>query len=129
MTNRENLKKQASEASQATVAIAPEKTNKPVLYIVKSVISSEYVNQFDEWYHKKHIPEFIKLSGCKTGRRFKTILPEDKFVYMAIYEFPDMDSFLNYQNSEAKQYLIKDFKENFGEKAELRSSAWEQIYP
>jgi hypothetical protein len=48
---------------------------------------------------------------------------------MAIYEFPDMDSFLNYQNSEAKQYLIKDFKENFGEKAELRSSAWEQIYP
>ena len=110
-------------------ASAPEKTNKPVLYIVKSVISIEDVNSFDEWYHKKHIPEFIKLSGCKTGRRFKTILPEDKFVYMAIYEFTDMDSFLNYQNSEAKQYLIRDFKVNFGEKAELRSSAWEQIYP
>jgi hypothetical protein len=110
--------------------VAQEKpTPEPVLYIVKSVVSSEYVNQFDEWYHKKHIPEFIKLSGCKAARRFKTILPEDKFMFMAIYEFPDKESFLKYQNSEAKKYLVKDFMDHFGEKAELKSSAWEQIYP
>lgn len=102
---------------------------RPVLYIVKSVISSEHANQFDEWYHKKHIPELMERSGCKTARRFKATQAEDKFTYMAIYEFSDMESFLNYQNSKAKQELVKDFKENFGEKAELRPSVWEQIYP
>ena len=106
-----------------------EKAKEPVLYIVKSVVSAEYASQFDEWYHKKHIPEFIKLSRCKTGRRFKTILPEDKFMYMAVYEFPDQETFLKYQNSEAKKYLVKDFTDHFGTKAEVRASAWEQIYP
>ena len=108
---------------------APEKAKEPVLYIVKSVVSAECISQFDEWYHKKHIPEFIKLSGCRTGRRYKTILPEDKFVYMAVYEFPDKETFLKYQNSEGKKYLVKDFTDHFGAKAEVRPSAWEQIFP
>lgn len=108
---------------------APEKSKQPVLLIIKSVVPSEYVNQFDEWYHKKHIPEAIKLMGCKTARRFKATLPEDKFLYMVVYEFPDTESFLKYQNSDARKYLVNDFKENWGQKAELKSSAWEQIYP
>jgi hypothetical protein len=119
------------------VALVPEvmaqqasgKPQEAVLYIVKSVVSSEYVNQFDEWYHKKHIPEFIKVSGCKTGRRFKTILPEDKYMYMAIYEFSDKETFLKYQSSEGKKVLLKDFSDNFAGKAELKASAWEQIFP
>ena len=108
---------------------ASGKPQEAVLYIVKSVVSSEYVNQFDEWYHKKHIPEFIKVSGCKTGRRFKTILPEDKYMYMAIYEFSDKETFLKYQSSEGKKVLLKDFSDNFAGKAELKASAWEQIFP
>jgi antibiotic biosynthesis monooxygenase (ABM) superfamily enzyme len=103
--------------------------NKPVLYIVKSVISSEHVNEFDDWYHRRHIPEVIQRSGCKTARRFKATQAEDKFMYMAIYEFSDMESFLNYQSSKARQELIGDFKKNLGEKAELRTSVWEQVYP
>ena len=102
---------------------------KSVLYIVKSVISSEHVNAFDEWYHKKHIPEFIKCSGCEEPVNLKLIQSEDKFLYMTIYEFRDRETFLKYQNSKGKQELVKDFKENFGERAELRSSIWEQVYP
>jgi hypothetical protein len=115
--------------SEVMAQPAPEKPKEAVLYIVKSVVSSEYVNQFDEWYHKKHIPEFIKVSGCKTGRRFKTILPEDKYMYMAIYEFSDKETFLKYQSSEGKKVLLKDFSDNFAGKAELKASAWEQIFP
>lgn len=102
---------------------------KPILYIVKSVVSSESNNKFNEWYHNKHIPEIIKRSGCKTARRFKAIQSEDKYIYMAIYEFIDMETFLDYQNSKAKQELVMDFEQNFGDKAQLRTSVWEQIYP
>jgi antibiotic biosynthesis monooxygenase (ABM) superfamily enzyme len=111
------------------LAQGKEATKVPVVYIVKSVVAADYVTQFDEWYHKKHIPEFIKLSGCNTGRRYKATIQEDKFMYMAVYEFPDAQTFQKYQNSEDKKYLIKDFKDRFGDKAELRASAWEQIYP
>lgn len=103
--------------------------NKSVLYIVKSVVSGENVNEFDEWYHNKHIPEIVACSGCKMARRFKAIQQEDKFVYMAVYEFTDMEVFSKYQNSKARQELIKDFETNFGDRVELSRSVWEQIYP
>jgi antibiotic biosynthesis monooxygenase (ABM) superfamily enzyme len=102
---------------------------KPVFYIVKSVVSPEHSAEFDEWYHQKHIPEIMARSGCKGARRFRAITPEDKFMYMAVYEFADMESFQKYQGSECKKALVADFVEHFGDKAELRSSSWEQIHP
>ncbi len=103
--------------------------SKTVLYIVKSVIAAEYAAEFNDWYHKKHIPELVKLSGCEKGRRFKAVEGEGKYLYMAIYEFKDQASFLAYQSSEAKKYLVGDFKKLFGDKAEIEGEVWEQIYP
>ena len=100
-----------------------------VLYIVKSTVASEHAADFNRWYHQKHIPELVKLSGCEKGRRFTAIEGEDKYLYMAVYEFQDMASFLKYQASEAKKYLVGDFKKLFGDKAELKGEVWEQIYP
>ena len=102
---------------------------KPVLYMVKSVISEEHVEEFDKWYHEKHIPELIERSGCSSARRFKAVEAEDQFIYVAVYEFKNMETFQSYQNSEAKQYLVGDFRDNFGDRAELKTSVWEQIHP
>ena len=103
--------------------------NKTVLYIVKSVVAAEYASEFNNWYHQKHIPELVKLSGCERGRRFKAIEGEEKYLYLAVYEFKDRASFLAYQSSEEKKYLVGDFKKLFGDKAELKGEVWEQIYP
>ena len=103
--------------------------SKPVQYIVKSVISVEHVAEFDKWYHEKHIPELTEMSGCSSARRFKAVEAEDKFIYMAVYEFKDMETFQRYQQSDAKQYLVGDFREKFGDRAELKTSVWEQIHP
>jgi hypothetical protein len=100
-----------------------------VLYIVKSVIPNEHVREFDEWYHKKHIPEFIARSGCERARRFKAVQSDDQFEYMAIYEFSNRETFLKYQQSEAKKELVGDFIKTFSDRAELRTSIWEQVYP
>lgn len=103
--------------------------DKTVLYIVKSAVAAKHASEFNNWYHQKHIPELVKLSGCERGRRFKVIEGEDKYIYMAVYEFRDMASFLKYQGSEGKKYLVEDFKKLFGDKAELKGEVWGQIYP
>lgn len=103
--------------------------DKPVLYMVKSAVAAEHASEFNRWYHQKHIPELVKLSGCERGRRFKAIEGEEKYLYMAVYEFKDKASFLKYQASEAKKYLVGDFKKLFGNQAELKGEVWEQIYP
>jgi len=102
---------------------------KMVLYIVKSVIEKKHTEAFNRWYHEKHIPEFLELSGCRSGRRFEVIEGEDKYTFMAVYEFEDKEKFLKYQGSEEKKGLIADYRRNFGEIAELQSSSWEQIFP
>jgi hypothetical protein len=50
-------------------------------------------------------------------------------MYMAVYEFSDMDAFLKYENSEAKKDLVADFRKNYGGKAETKKYVWEQMYP
>jgi hypothetical protein len=102
---------------------------KTVLYIVKSVIDKKHAEAFNRWYHEKHIPELRELSGCSSARRFEVIDGEDKFTYMAVYEFESKEKFLKYQGSEGKKGLIADYRQNFGEIAELQFSSWEQIFP
>ena len=103
--------------------------SKTVYYIVKSEISKEYVNEFDKWYHEIHIPDVVRRSGAKEGKRFRAVEPEDKFMYMAIYEFANMETFRKYQESADKKELVADFIERFGKRAELKTSVWEEIYP
>ena len=102
---------------------------KAVLYIVKSVVEKKHAEAFNRWYHEKHIPELLELSGCRSARRFEVIEGEDKFTYMAVYEFEDKQKFLKYQGSEEKKGLIADYRQNFGNVSELQSSSWEQIFP
>ena len=108
--------------------------NKSVLYQVKSIVSEKYVDEFNEWYHHKHMPKVMEHSGCKLARRFKAIESEDKYLYLAVYEFDDIRKYMNYNNSQAKQELLLDFKQTFAGRAdefkrELKRSVWEQIYP
>ncbi len=107
---------------------------KSVLYHVKSIVSGKYVDEFSEWYHHKHIPKVVDASGCKIARRFKAVQSEDKYLYLAVYEFEDLEKYQKYNNSKAKQELLLDFQQTFAGRAdefkrELKRSVWEQIYP
>ncbi len=103
--------------------------DKKVLYIVKSTVSDENAETFNRWYHEKHIPEMLERSGCRLAQRFQALEAEDRFVYMAIYEFENSEAFKKYQSSPQKLDLVKDFRDNFGEVAELKGSSWVQIHP
>ena len=108
--------------------------SQPVLYMVKSIVSEKYIDEFNEWYHHAHMPKLIEHSGCRTARRFKAIESEDKYLYLAVYEFEDLKKYTDYNNSQTKKELLLDFKQTFGDRAEdfkreLKRSVWEQVYP
>ena len=48
-----------------------------------------------------------------SGRRYKKILGEDKFEYMAVYEFASEEVFKRFQQSDHLKALIKDYDANF----------------
>ncbi len=102
---------------------------KSVVYMVKSMVDKEHAAEFNHWYHHRHIPMLMDLSGCVSARRFEAIESPDHFVYLAIYEFPDKDTFLKYRNSEARELLIADYRDTFGTVTDVQSSSWKQIYP
>ncbi len=101
----------------------------PFLYIVKSWVSKEHAREYNDWYHHTHIPQVVQASGCIKARRFQAVETEDKFLYMAIYEFADEATFLKYQDSQARKELIADSQKTWGTKAETKKSVWKQIYP
>ena len=101
----------------------------PVLYIVKSWISKEHAKEFNEWYHTTHMPQFVEASKCVKARRFRAIETEDKFMYMAIPEFADHETFLKYQESDAKKELVADIRKNYGDKAETKEPSGNKCIP
>ena len=64
-----------------------------------------------------------------SGRRYKKILGEDKFQFMAIYEFASEDVFRKFQQSDHLKALVKDYDANFAETSERERSAYVQIWP
>lgn len=102
--------------------------NDEILLVVKSVIPSDRAQEFNEYYHRNHIPDMIKMSGCTNAKRFKAIETDDQYLYMATYEF-SRDAFNNYQNGEARKWLVQDFASHYGGIAKTGKSTWEKIYP
>jgi len=54
---------------------------------------------------------------------------EDKFQYMAVYEFASEAVFKRFQESDHLKTLIKDYNANFGETSDRERSAYMQIWP
>ena len=74
-------------------------------------------------------PKFLRYPGAVSARRYKAILGEDKFQYMAVYEFASEAAFKRFQDSDHLKTLIKDYNANFSETSERERSAYVQIWP
>ncbi len=59
-----------------------------VLFVVKATIPRKKEAAFNRWYNSKHCPQFLRYPGAVSARRYKAIMGEDTFRYMAVYEVP-----------------------------------------
>jgi len=100
-----------------------------VLFVVKATIRKDQEAAFNRWYNEEHVPQVLQFNGAASARRYRKILGEDKFQYMAVYEFASEDAFHRFQDSDHLKTLIKDYNASFGTTSERERSAYVQIWP
>jgi antibiotic biosynthesis monooxygenase (ABM) superfamily enzyme len=99
------------------------------LFTVKTTITPQREEEFNEWYHREHIPDLLKFKGVVGARRYKAIVPEDKFQYLAVYEFDTEETLQRFLTSDHFAWLRKEFDTHFGEASERQRAAYVQVWP
>jgi antibiotic biosynthesis monooxygenase (ABM) superfamily enzyme len=99
------------------------------LFVVRATITKDKEAAFNKWYNEEHAPQVLQFNGAVSARRYRKILGEDKFQYMAVYEFASEDTFRRFQESDHLKTLIKDYNANFETTSERQRSAYVQIWP
>ena len=82
------------------------------LFTVKATITPERENAFNHWYNHEHIPDVFKFKGVVSARRYKAIMPEDKFL-----------------KSDHFMWLRKEYDAHFGDVSERQRAAYVQVWP
>jgi antibiotic biosynthesis monooxygenase (ABM) superfamily enzyme len=119
----------ASASSRDTGMMLEEETMAVTIFVVRATITKDREAAFNKWYNEEHAPQVLQFNGAASARRYKKILGEDKFQYMAVYEFASEAAFKRFQESDHLKTLIKDYNANFGETSERERSAYVQIWP
>lgn len=56
-----------------------------VLFIVKATIAKEKEEAFNRWYNEEHAPQAMQFKGMLSARRFRAIMGEEKYQYIALF--------------------------------------------
>ena len=99
------------------------------IFVVRATITKEKEAEFNRWYNEEHAPQLLQYQGAVSARRYRKILGEDKFQYLAIYEFASEAVFQRFQESDHLKTLVKDYNANFGGTSERERTAYVQIWP
>ena len=100
-----------------------------VLFMVKATISKDKEAAFNRWYNEVHVPMFLQFNGAVSARRYKAILGEDKFQYMAVYEVKDEPTLKKLLESDHLKMLRADYDAKFGPISERARFAYVQVFP
>jgi hypothetical protein len=100
-----------------------------VIFVVRANVAKDREAAFNKWYNEEHVPQLLGYNGAVSARRYRKILGEDKYEYMAVYEFANEAVFERFQQSDYLKQQIKDYNANFGEVSQRERSAYVQIWP
>ncbi len=100
-----------------------------VLFVVKATIAKDKEEAFNKWYNEVHVPMVLQFNGAVSARRYKAILGEDKFQYMAMYEIKDEATFERLMESDHMKALKADYGAKFGSVSERARFAYRQVFP
>lgn len=100
-----------------------------ILFVVKASITRDQEEAFNRWYTTEHCPDVLRFKGAVSARRYKAIMGEDRYQYMAVYEFESEETFQRFLQSDHLAHLKKDYDANFGTVSERARSAYVQVWP
>jgi hypothetical protein len=99
------------------------------LFMVRATITKEQEAAFNKWYDDEHVPQVLCYNGAVSGRRYKRIMGEDKYDYMALYEFKNEETFRQFQESGHLRELRAEYDKHFGTVSDRAGTGWVQIFP
>jgi hypothetical protein len=99
------------------------------LFMVRATISKDQDAAFNRWYNEEHVPQVLQFNGAVSARRYKQILGEDKFGYMALYEFASEEVFRRFLDSDHLKTLVKEYDAHFGGVSARQRAGYLQIFP
>jgi len=100
-----------------------------VLFVVKATIAKDREEAFNRWYNEEHCPQFLRFKGAVSARRYKAIMGEDKYQYIATYELENEDAFRRLMESDHFKELRADYDAKFGKVSERARFAYTQVWP
>ena len=100
-----------------------------VLLTVRATITPAKEEAFNRWYNSEHMAQLLQYRGAVSARRYKNILGDDKYRYMAVYEFESEETFAAFQESDHFAGLIAEYDLKFGADSERERAAYVQVWP
>ncbi len=100
-----------------------------VLFTVKATITKDSEDAFNRWYNQEHCPQVLRFAGAVSAKRYRAILGEDTYQYMAVYEFQDEPTFQRFLQSPELKALVADYDAEFGGVSERARFAYVQVWP
>jgi hypothetical protein len=100
-----------------------------VLFIVKATITKDREEAFNRWYNEEHCPQFLRFPGAVSARRYKAIMGEDTYQYMAVYEVQNEETFHRLMASQHFKELKSEYDAHFGGVSERARFAYTQVWP
>ena len=86
------------------------------LFIVMAAVAPEKEEAFNRWYNEEHLPKTLeRLPGILNGKRYKIVEGEEKYRFMAVYEFESYEALEAAYKSDHIKGLIREYNEAFGE--------------
>jgi hypothetical protein len=99
------------------------------LFVVRATITKDKEAAFNKWYNEEHVPQVLQYNGAVSGRRYKRIMGDDKYEYMAVYEFASEEVFRKFQQSDHLKALRAEYDKHFGDVSERMGTGWMQVFP
>lgn len=100
-----------------------------VLFVVRASITPDKEGAFNRWYNTEHVPQLLQFKGAVSARRYKAIMGEDRYQYLAVYEFENEETFQKFLKSDHLANLKKDYDAHFGAVSDRVRSAYVQVWP
>jgi antibiotic biosynthesis monooxygenase (ABM) superfamily enzyme len=99
------------------------------LLTVKATITPDREKQFNEWYNREHVPDVFKFPGVVSARRYRATTPEDRYQYMAVYEFESEETVQRFLASDHFAFLRREYDRSFGGVSERQRATYVQVWP
>ena len=99
------------------------------LFVVRATIDADREDAFNDWYNNEHAPQLLQYNGAVSARRYKRVMGEEKWQYMAVYEFASQGVFETFLESDHLKTLRSEYDAHFGTTSVREGAGYVQVWP